>query len=167
MDFLLSLLLIPFALPLALGFVSMCCCSTQATVECTHCNGDLGPEEFIVELSGFGGSGDCCAEVDGTYTAAFTGIQLGSCRWFYGATFAGCAKDWTITILISGSTLTLTVNVEPGFGSSDFTSQFTYSDFVNGLNCTTFSNQALTQGTHTPGDSDCADTPRTVTITAV
>jgi hypothetical protein len=50
MDLLLSLLLMPFALPLALGFVSMCCCT--ASINCSGCTSGTSGTKFQLDITG-------------------------------------------------------------------------------------------------------------------
>ena len=76
MDLLLSLLLIPFAVPLALGFVSMCCCAGG----CTRCTSS--PATFQADITGVTDSGTCtnCTWANATWIIDYDG-ESSFCDW--------------------------------------------------------------------------------------
>lgn len=86
MDFLLTLLLLPFALPMVLGFVSMCCCG--GTGDCTACDPQTITTSLQVTVSGVVDGGGCtgCSAADGVWILAnnascgCSGTSHG-CRW--------------------------------------------------------------------------------------
>ena len=81
MDLLLSLLLIPFAVPLALGFVTMCCCGAT----CDKCSGTPPAQYQIVFATITNSSCTDCGECNGTWTVdgPIGGVGVGSCFWRY------------------------------------------------------------------------------------
>jgi hypothetical protein len=88
-DWLSCLLLLP-CLPLALGFINMCCCG----VVCDKCS--ASPEQMQVTLSGVTSGAFCmdCEDCDGTWTVdgPTGGAGAASCFWQYtdeGVTFCG------------------------------------------------------------------------------
>lgn len=82
MEWLAALLLIPFAVPTVLGFVTMCCC--EAVADCGGCTAGTVPDQVQITWTGIadnGGlcSGDC-ANLNMTHTLDLTGTTV-SCSY--------------------------------------------------------------------------------------
>jgi hypothetical protein len=150
MDLLLSLLLIPFAMPLALGFVNMCCCVSG--IVCGSC-----PDNALANVQcTFSGvaNASCsgCTNINQTYTLPFLSGGAGGCQYFLiGQTigteclFCGANCDgFQITIASSGGTGRVTVisitrtavtyelNTGPILGSGDTCQQTFTGNLANG-----------------------------------
>lgn len=108
MDFLLTLLLLPFAVPLALGFVTMCCCGTPSSSGCTIvCNAGTKPVNITVVMTGIVNK-DCanCA----TFNQTWIVVQGSACS-------GSSASDSTTCV---GATVSVTsaLGIQDGTNSS-------------------------------------------------
>jgi hypothetical protein len=133
-DWLSCLLLLP-CLPLALGFINMCCCVS----DCENCSA-ASPEQYQVDLASFSSDGTFCFEchtIDGTYIVnqaevpqtgnCVNSIASNSCNWgifdntptaYYVSTPNGCGVIVTVQAQISGSNYRTLVEVLPCAGNS-------------------------------------------------
>jgi hypothetical protein len=94
MDLLLSLLLMPFALPLVLGFVSMCCCT--ASISCSGCSSGTAGTKFQLDITGV--TNRSCTNCSSVFNTTIIFDRVG-----------GCSKDTTYSCDSGGGNETIRI----------------------------------------------------------
>ena len=146
MDLLLSLLLIPFAVPLALGFVTMCCCAGGCT---TYCSGSTDSMQVTVS-NVVNGTCTGCAFYNSTFT--LTRAQTGctgitdACGWTFNngpvTNDAVCITDnWCVNVAAGQSGADFITTVTGGDQAFGVTIHWTfrYNHGTSAPDCSAFS----------------------------